>query len=481
MEIIQKNLMLALPVPLDENHVDTVLGSSQALYSRLTPEIWKKIFSFLVPEHLRIPRYTRGWMGEQWKQLIKFLGLRAVFGYVQDDLYQTLCAECTFSVADGVRHKNAMTVVPAIERAIKFFGHIGLKHFRHVKSIQFIITGTTTGNIRKSEVKRMLDALETLLQYCSPSMKLKDAQLRCHEFPVEYYCLDGGTRTRISGYVVDGPKPHMTFIGSRNKNLKAFGRGPVSSDRVNTALMHRHEDGHPIDFMKTLPPELRRKIYNMLLADVPQSYDVTRKTAIWKRNGYDFTSLLAVNAEMRHEVLRSLYSKYWFCFDAQLFFTSLDFMDMVGSANAANICHVIITFEIYPDNAICTIKPLLSRLPNYSTLCLDASYFNCYTVIPQRASWSYAGQPELQGLYLLRAPNTGKILLDIRVVIAWTLLRIFYSPHSYDPRLPVVRQALQASIDGKECAVNAEGILSTWWPAETQPTEKSSKAKRIKG
>ena len=90
-------------------------------------------------------------MGKKWEQLIDFLKLRAVFRYAQDDLYHTLCTECTFSVADGVRQKNTMTVVLASERAAKFFGNIGRKPFRYVKSIQFIITGNTTGTIRSLE------------------------------------------------------------------------------------------------------------------------------------------------------------------------------------------------------------------------------------------------------------------------------------------------------------------------------------------
>ena len=90
----------------------------------------------------------------------------------------------------------------------------------------------------------------------------------------------------------------------------------------------------------------------------------------------DFMPLLAVNAEMRHELSRLLYSKCQFRFDAQLFNANLNFMDKVGSANAANICDVSITLIIHFDNPVCTIKYLLSKVPNYSTLYLDASKFN---------------------------------------------------------------------------------------------------------
>ncbi|MCJ1291423.1 hypothetical protein MMC34_002966 [Xylographa carneopallida] len=359
MENGQNDLMLTLPV--DKNHRDsllttTPLGSSQSLYSCLMPDIWRKIFSFLIPEHLRIPCYTRGWMGKQWKLLIDFLKLRAVFPYAQDDLYQTLCAECTFSVSDSVRQMSRMKVVPSVERAAKFFCNIGLKHFRHVKSIQFIITGTKTGAIRSSEARRMLDALETLLQYCSSSMKLKDAQLRCHTMPLEYYYEDQRNKISIPGYVLDGPKPDMSFIGPRNKNLKAFWRGFVSLERLNTTLMRCREEGDPVNFMEVLPPELRLKVYNMLLVLPLGCMVIMMRNLTWKGEGYDLTPLLAVKSEMRLEISKLLYRKCRFYFDARFWCQNLVFMDNVGFANAENICNVTIELEIEPGTPVFNIK-----------------------------------------------------------------------------------------------------------------------------
>ncbi|MCJ1385625.1 hypothetical protein MMC17_008748 [Xylographa soralifera] len=483
METVRSDLMLTLP--LDKNSGDTLLttgllSSSQILYSRLTPKLWKKIFSFLVPEHLRIPQYTRGWMGKEWEQLVDFLKLRAVFRYAQDELYQTLCAECTFSVADSVRKKNTMTVVPAIERAAKFFGNIGLKHFRHVKSIQFIITGNKTGIIKRSEANRMLDALETLLQHCSPSMKLKDAQLRCHELPVQYYYLDTGTKITISGYVLDGPKPDMSFIGPRTKNLKAFGRGHVPSERLNTTLMHRYESGRPVNFMKALPPELRLEIYGMLIVHAPTEYAIKGGGPIWKGDGYDFTAFLAVNAEMRQEFSKLLYSKCQFSFDAQLFFTSLSFVDKIGSANAANICDVVITFEISFDDPVCTIKDLLSKIPNYGILHLDASKFGLYSTAIERKPWSFPGRSRLRRVLVFRVPEIGRNKLEFRVITSWLWLPMVFRWESGRMKPDVLLQALQASIDGKEFFINSQGLLTTWWPAGTPTPEKCPKVKKIR-
>ncbi|MCJ1431445.1 hypothetical protein MMC27_000798 [Xylographa pallens] len=485
METVQKDFMLTLPLPIAQKSRGTLLttgphSSSWILYSRLTREIWRKIFSFLVPEHLRIPRYTRGWMGKQWEQLISFLELRAVFRYARDDLYRTLCAECTFSVADGVRQKNTMTVVPAIERAAKFFGNIGLKYFHHVKSIQFIITGNRTGTIKLSEAKRMLDALETLLQHCSPSMKLKDAQLKCHELPVEYYCLDEGSKIIIAGYILDGPKPHMSFIGPRNKNLKAFGRGHVSLERLNTTLMLRHEAGHPVDIMKVLPPEVRLEVYNMLVVHAPTKYETNGRHAIWKGDNYHLTALLAVNAEMRHELSKLLYSKCHFNFDAQFYFTNLDFVNKVGSANAANICDVSITFEIHVNNPVCTIKALLSKLPNYGTLLLDTSNFRFSSAGVERASWSYPGESSWKRVYVFRVPETGRNKLEFRVILSFEWLPRLFAMLFGHLRSNVLLQALQASIDGKEFVIDTQGHLTTWWPAGTATTEKGIKAKKIR-
>ncbi|MCJ1421851.1 hypothetical protein MMC32_008218 [Xylographa parallela] len=485
METVQKDLMLTLPLPIDKISGGTLLttgplSGSRILYSRLTPELWKKIFSFLVPEHLRIPRYTRGWMGKQWEQLIDFLKLRAVFRYAQDTLYQTLCAECTFSVADGVRLKNTMTVVPAIERALKFFGNIGLNHVRHVKKIQFIITGNTTGTIKFSEAKRMLDALETLLQHCSPSMKLKDAQLRCHKTPVEYYCLDGGTKITIPGYGLDGPKPDMSFIGPRNKNLKAFGRGHVSLEMLNTTLMLRHKKGHPVEIMEVLPPEVRLEVYNMLVVHAPTKYETNRRSPMWKGDNYDFTAILAVNTEMRHELSKLLYGKCHFRFDAQFFFTSLDFVNKIGSANAANIYDVSITFEFHVDNPVCTIRSLLSKLPNYSTLFLDVSEFRCSSANVERASWSYPRESSWKRVLVFRVPKTGRNKLEFRLVFPYEGLPRLISPQVEPFCADVVRHALQASIDGKEFVIDTQGYLTTWWPAGTPTTEKCIKVKKIK-
>ena len=67
----------------------------------------------------------------------------------------------------------------------------------------------------------MLDALETLLQHCSPSMKLKDAQLRCHELPVEYDYLETGAKVTISGYVLDGPKTRHVLHRSTQQEFES--------------------------------------------------------------------------------------------------------------------------------------------------------------------------------------------------------------------------------------------------------------------
>ncbi|MCJ1389095.1 hypothetical protein MMC18_001949 [Xylographa bjoerkii] len=483
METVRRDFMLTLPV--DTNPEGTLLStglhnSSQLLYSRLAPETWRKIFSFLVPEHLRIPRYNRGWMGKEWKRLDDFLKLTAVFRYAQDDLYQTLCSECTFSVADGVRQKNTMTVVPAIERAAEFFGNIGLKHFRHVKSIQFIITGDKTGTIKLLEAKRMLDALEILLHHCSPSMKLKDAQLRCHASPVEYYYLDTGNRMDVPGFAFDGPKPHLSFIGPRNKNLKAFGRGLVSLEMLNETLMHRHDKGRSINFMHILPPELRLEVYDILMVDAPTEYAVKKRGPPKNDNSNDVAALLAVNAEMRHDLSRLLYSKCQFRFNTRWSITSLEFMDKIGLANAAYVRDVIITFVIRDGRRVPTIKALLSKLPNFSTLNLNARNFRFRSITIQRVRPSFPGQVTFQRECVYSIPETGGNNLEFRAVYLWTWPIGGPFWQSGQMQLKVVPQAFQASIDGMDFTVGPGGLLLTCWPAGIPTTEKDTKAKKIR-
>ncbi|MCJ1396863.1 hypothetical protein MMC11_000053 [Xylographa trunciseda] len=476
METVQRDLMITLPIDTDRKDTLLTTGllcSSHTLYLRLGPEIWRKIFSFLVPEHLRIPRYTRGWMGKQWKQLDDFIKLTAVFRIVQDDLYQTLCAECTFSVADGVRQKNTMTVVPALERAAEFFGKIGLQHFRHVKRIQFMITGNTTGAISSSEAKQMLDALETLLSHCSPSMKLKDAQLRCHTLPVEYYHLNKGTRITIPGYVLDGPKPQMSFIGPRSKNLRAFERGIVSLERLNATLMQRYDRGPQINIMKAIPPELRLEVYDMLMVHAPTEYVIRGNNRPWERTNF-FPALLAVNMETRHEFSRLLYSRCQFRFITQFSTKSLKFINKIGSANAAHIRDITITFDIYDDEPVPTIRPLLLMLPNFATLKLNASKFVLQSVTVENV------RPWCRWYHVFSIPETGRNKLEVCATTSWTRLTESRFHRSMKMQLDVLRRAFQASIDGKELTISAQGILATYWPAGTSATEKHPKAKKIR-
>ena len=81
---------------------------------------------------------------------------------------------------------------------------------------------------------------------------------------------------------------------------------------------------------------------------------------------------------------------------------------------------------------------------------------------------------------MYRVPGTGRIKLEFRVitVVVW-LPRVFIL-YSVQVQPNVLPQALQASIDGKEFMISADGFLTSSWPAGTPTTEKDNKAKKIR-
>ena len=425
-------------------------------------------------------------MAKEWRRADDFLKLILVFPFAKDNLYQTFCSECSFSIAGYVRSHKTVTVVPAIERAVKFFSGLGLKHFRYVKSLQFIIIGNETGKIETHEAESMLDALEILLHHRSPSMKLKDLRLGCQVAPIDYYLYGTPTKKRsVRGYVLEGLNPRINFLRPRDKSLKALWRGALSLRELNRVLLSRSDTDRPIDFMTRLPPELRLRIYDNLMEDAPTTYHVGGLSPVFTcENRRDLITLLTINAEMKHELSKLLYSSCQFRFDTCISGTNLGFIDRIGSANAMHIRNIIIKFDVHQIVTIQPIKTLLSKLPNFGTLNLDASTFDLHSAVidcgPRRMPLSFLTYHSYQRASVFNVPETNSTKIEFHAITSWiTPLTIpFHQPELVKP--DVLREAFQASIDGKVVNINHHGIMKAYWPGGTPITEKGNKAKKTR-
>lgn len=309
--------------------------SSRFPFERLPLKIRLRIYNQLVPEAI-IFRGRRHGTRSQWPQ--NPLGALAVcYSQFQEEIDLRVYSKTRFIFSDS-RNRGVRTY--GYETAARFFSRIGPMKLCHINHIYFHFLWTSDC----AELAGFFDML-SLMASSDPPRDVRRFNLSFTQTSyVQLYESAGRTSRSRRCFFLDGfPGVEITLIFPNRK---------MSVDGLNTWIAAFHDPGPPINFLTTLPAELRNEIFRYLVPRVCDSFRARRR--LWPNT----PGWMLVNRQMSMEICSVMYGECQFEFHIpSMQYPSryrredsrfVGFLKRIGSTNARRIRSVGIFLQIYP-------------------------------------------------------------------------------------------------------------------------------------
>lgn len=312
--------------------------SSGFPFDRLPLEIRHMIYDKLLPEAF-IFQATRRGRHSQWPKN-PLADLAMCLPQLQNEFNIRMYSSTRFIFYDSGYTSNRSVRTHGYETAANFFSCIGSKNLGYIKQVychcQWIESSKTLPHLRH---------ILSLMASTDPERKIKELHLRFEK--TNYVVPVKGAR----------PIPRRCFVLHGFPGLELILIFPNSKDQVteadlNAGIAQFRDPGPPVNFLRTLPAELRNKIFLYLIPSV-YSCDPTRPRSRRPTPGW-----VVVNRQMNEEVCWVLYRecRFEFCIPSTLLHhvpqvptpKFCEFIKRIGRKNARQIRIVTVSFEIYP-------------------------------------------------------------------------------------------------------------------------------------